>query len=169
MQSERALQLSRLEITIAKSIEVALRLENFASFVRVRDSSCISCIAQSSRCKRSAARVEKIQVCVLQCEDGPRQTSLMLRVKVGPHPDDVHTVKLGKEFPMTSGMQKKTTEKDIVVGLVRVLSGHDEIDGIDIITELGSVAKDMMTSTAGECDFVETFRKEDLSSIDLRQ
>ena len=69
---------------------------------------------------------------------------------------------------MTSGMQKKTTEKDIAVGRVRVISGHDEVGGIDITTELGSIAKGMVTS-AGESDFVGAFSKEDLSSIDLRQ
>ena len=50
-----------------------------------------------------------------------------------------------------------------------MLSGHDEVGGMDIPTELGGVAKGTAASAAGESDFVGAFSKEVLSSIDLRQ
>ena len=91
----------------------------------------------------------------LQCEDGPQHAPLMLRLVVGSYIDDVHTAQLGKGFSMSSGVKKKTAEKEIAPR--------------PCPTEQGGVAKGMVASAAGESDFVGAFSKEDLSSIDLKQ
>ena len=96
--------------------------------------------------------------CVRRCEDGPQHAPLMLLVKVGSYINGVHTAQLRKGFSMWSGVKKKTTEKVMVTGRAHVLSGHDEVGGMDIPTELGGVEKVMVAAS-----------KEDSSSIDLRQ
>ena len=80
----------------------------------------------------------------------------------------MNTVQLGKEFSMSSGV-KKTTEKEIAAGRAHVLSGHDEVGDMDVTTELDGIAKGMVASAAGECDFVWAFGEEGSSNIDLRQ
>ena len=90
----------------------------------------------------------------------------MLWVKVGSDIEDVNTMQLAKEFSVSSGVMKKTIEKDIATGCARVLSGHDEVGGRDITMELSGTRKGVVALAAGESEFVGAFSKEGLSSID---
>ena len=73
----------------------------------------------------------------------------------------MNTVQYGKEFSMSSGVKKKTTEKkDVAAGRAHVLSRHDEDGGMDVPIDLGGIAKGIVASAAGESDFVGAFSKE---------
>ena len=55
-------------------------------------------------------------------------------------------------------MKKKTTEKEKSRRLCQcALTGHEEVGGVDVTTELGGIAKGMVASAAGESDFSRGF------------
>ena len=98
----------------------------------------------------------------------PRARAFDAAGGVGSYIDNVNTMRFRKEFSKSSGVKKKTTERDVAASRAHVLSGHDEVVGMDITTELGAIAKGMVASAAGESDFVRTVSKEGLSSTDFR-